>query len=259
MDDKFCWSLTSINTYRFCNKKFKLIYIDKVPQDKNITNSIHFVKGKFIHSIVENAIRSKFSMSKRTTYNPDKDLKVDTKELVKWTKIIDKYLKSDAYQNILKILGDKASLQTEQNIVQYDENNRKVFKGFIDLNAFADGHVLLVDWKSGKAKELEFNQLVLYAYSVIESLIKEGYEVKTVEVRFEFIEYPEFDRSLKLPLQEFLDSNIHLLELYGNAVDKSDNDSEWVKTEKQDKCRDCSVSVPCRQADFKDLSDFFKK
>lgn len=142
------YSYSKIATYNQCPKKFDFKYIQKI--EEPIKNKEALLKGKCIHSLIENY--------------PNLS---DNSLVPKYIDIFENFLKTK-YKVLLDIEHvSEEGIGLDKNLNPTDYKNGELFRGFIDYYAFINENtMIIVDWKTGKAKDLkyqDFTQVMFYA------------------------------------------------------------------------------------------------
>jgi len=213
------YSFSKISVYENCPRQFKYKYIDKLPTaPKDMTP---LLKGSAVHNILENY--------------PNKGTH---KLQEKYQFIVDEFLDSD-----YKKLFDYPNLR-EQAIALDDTLSPKpygknvLFRGYIDYMCFIDGILHIIDWKTGKLKDLKyqnFNQLLFYSIYMFKKYPK----VNQIKIRYVYIEH-KLENSILLD-RKYLSKYINDLI---TIIDKIENEKTFPKN-KQVLCNWCDYQEFC--------------
>lgn len=257
MHPKSKWSFSKLGSYNGCNRRFKYIYIDKVKLDREFEHSVPFIKGRFIHSRIEKLIASKVGLTSEKLYNPmvhnDDKINITIEDIIDWNKILDKFYNHEFYKGLITELVHSTFIGIEHKL-----DYKNLFLGFIDLVSVANGTLYIIDWKTGRSKDQSFNQLCSYAYIIIEELLDRGLEIDRVLLKYSFIEDPDYDRTIDLPINEFLDSHLESISRYSTTMDNlsvedatkgkfiADEDG-WKRTSNSSECTYCPVKSYCKK------------
>jgi ATP-dependent exoDNAse (exonuclease V) beta subunit len=182
-------SPSSINTYKQCPRKYYYSYIEKLPSRP----SIHLVRGKIVHSVLENFFKIHVSklpesnalfvlkvfindmieqywrkehkeLSSLGLTNPQLDFyHIETKDMINnWFGNFAKKMQTEMNAHSLPDSFNRLTPKTE---IEYKSENYGI-RGFIDAIHEKDGKIALMDYKTSKAPKIsrEYRlQLALYA------------------------------------------------------------------------------------------------
>lgn len=193
------YSFSKISTFKNCKYQFKLRYIDKIPEPKNTA----LVKGNKIHKALETLDTSKL----------EPELK----------QIANNFINSELGQNIFnKVSVNETRILLDSKAEPSSVYKESEFVGYIDKIIINNNHVELIDFKTGKYKDLiyqDFTQLILYALYVLQK-----YPLEFVRLRFVYVEH------LK---ENVLDFNKNSVNVYKtkllNDIQEIENCKEYVK------------------------------
>ena len=139
------YSFSKMCTFKQCPKRFKLSYIDKIKIEQK---SPSLAKGSLLHYMIENDITS---MSELCNYNVGDELKEQC------LNIYAKFKRSDIYANIMSerhiCTEMKYALDINLNHVSYN-SKEALLRVAIDRITFDGEGAHIIDWKSGKVKDL---------------------------------------------------------------------------------------------------------
>jgi ATP-dependent helicase/DNAse subunit B len=154
------FSHSKLETFYSCPFKFKLTYIDKIRP--KVETSIALLRGSYFHHLTE-----QYSVEQKP--NPDykipDDLRKDIEDLFERSLggLVGKYLNSDEFVTV----GTEVAFGLDEKFNPCNYYSKSaVFRGFIDKILKKDGEFWVVDWKTGKYKDLQyqsFEQVKLYA------------------------------------------------------------------------------------------------
>ncbi len=224
-------SPSSINTYKQCPRKYYYCYIEKLPS----TPSIHLVRGKLVHSVLENFF--KVNIEKLPEDNALFVLKVFINDMMEqqWRKehkelnslgltnpqlefyhIETKDMVHNWYANFTKkiqtemksfSLPESFTRLTPRTEIEYKSENYGI-RGFIDAIHEKDNEVILMDYKTSKhpriSKEYRL-QLGLYALMYHETHKKMPHKVgidflkfgeQIIDVDEELVNHAKFEAEL---------------------------------------------------------------
>lgn len=163
------YSVSKIECYQSCPKKFEFCYITK---PKVASSFYHLEKGKLWHSLIEMALKRKLKEFKKPLL---KELTHEDylRELANCLKFLKGSIFLVYLQDIMiykQLIEQRFSILDNGQVSLNNENN-PLFKGFIDLLQFNDHEVKISDWKTG-GKSIEkiqrfpksSFQLDVYAY-----------------------------------------------------------------------------------------------
>lgn len=155
------YSFSKIDSYNQCPRKFWNQYVEKLPRKQQDRTPL--LKGGAVHSILE--------------HFPEKS----THKLApKYHHVIAPFLESELGHHYLMRQSTREfnlGLTVDLEPTTYSDK-KALFKGSVDYVCIIDGVLHLIDWKTGKAKDLKwqsFDQLMMYAI-------------------YFFIRYPDIDR-----------------------------------------------------------------
>lgn len=143
------YSFSKMDTYVQCPKKFQFSYIDKLP--KKPQDLTPLLKGGAVHNILE--------------LHPEP---ATHKLAPQYQHIVDEFLATELGQKSLKtesVREYKLGIDKELKPCKYSDK-KALFRGIVDYIHTDENVLHLKDWKTGKAKELKwqnFSQLIFYA------------------------------------------------------------------------------------------------
>lgn len=235
------WSYSSLGTYRSgCKRLFKFSFVDRLKAPE--ADPYPFIKGKFLHYLLEKMVNSKFLNKDTKPYHPSKaSSKVTIDDILLWSEIINRLGRTEKFNNLLDQLSKADYVCVEYTI------SREGFIGFIDLCFVYKGLLVLIDWKSGTSKVGHFNQLSTYGYGILEDLLKKGIEINNIRMEYYYLEDPTNNEIKEMPIEEFLDTFIERLEVIKSAIDNCEVEDQWLPN--RDKCYNCRYKGPCDEID----------
>ncbi len=205
-------SPSSINTYKQCPRKYYYSYIEKLPAKP----SIHLIRGKIVHSVLENFF--KINISKLPEDNALFVLRVFINDMIEqyWRKehkelnsleltkpqldfyqIETKDMINNWYANFTKKiqaemktypLVNSFGRMTPKTEIKYTSEEYGI-RGFIDAVHEKDNEVILIDYKTSKAPKIsrEYRlQLALYALMYFET-----HQLMPDKVGIDFLKFGE--------------------------------------------------------------------
>ena len=257
-------SPSSINTYLQCPRKYFYSYILKLPRKE----SIHTIRGKIIHSVLEDLFRVDITKINEEQYYEELRLILINLFNYHWQENIDIFLKlsltkdkiKEYYNESLGMLNNylyRFCLKVENELktqtftqsfeklkpkteVQYFSEKHMV-QGFIDAITYKDQHVTLWDYKTSRRdviSEEYYLQLSIYAL-----LYYETHGVYPDQVGIDFLKHTEKTLPVTKDMIEKARETIHKV----HEKVKSDDIEEFPK----------HVSSLCKwnggQCDFYDM------
>lgn len=201
------YSFSKLSTYKSCSRKFKYVYIDKVPVEK--TDITALLKGGAIHSIIE--------------HYPEPS---NHKLADKYKDIVDKFISSRLGQKYLSINSTREydfGLTKSLQPCLYNDKDA-LFRGSIDYIAIIDNDLFLCDWKSGKQKDekyQDYNQLMFYAIYFFQKYPS----INKINISYVYVEHDEIENSLTLDRQYL---NNYISDLI-NLIKSAEHEVEFKK------------------------------
>lgn len=213
------YSYSRLSTHEQCARKFKYSYIDKIPV--GYVDRTALLKGGAVHSILENyPDKSTHKLAPKYQYIADKFIS---------TELAEKYLSVDSNREV------HFGLNKDLEPTEYRDKNA-IFRGKIDHVCIIDGVLYLIDWKTGKLKDIrwqDFRQLLFYAIYFFKKYSK----INKIKISYVYVEH-ESENDILLERQ-YLDKYTKELT---DMIDAAENDEEFRKSE----------SKLCEWCDFKD-------
>lgn len=216
------YSFSAMNTYIQCPRKYKYSKIDKIPSEN--TDRTALLKGSAIHDILE-----KFPESSSYKLAP------------KYQHIADKFIESNLGKKYIfseSIRELKFGLSTSLKECSFYNKDNTLFRGSIDHMCIIDDRLNLIDWKTGKYKDLkyqDFNQLIFYAIFIF----LKYEDLQEIRISFVYVEHNlENDLLLK---RENLKS--YIKEMI-TVIKDIENDKEFVKNPSR-LCEWCDFRIHC--------------
>lgn len=207
------YSYSKLSTYLQCPKKFKFSYIDKIKSD----DLQCLVKGRNIHKQLELINKDNFAESSpiiKNFLNHNLDIK---KQL---------------FNNNIK---KEFRFGLNENLEPCKYNKKSFYGGIIDL-IYIDDILTLVDYKTGKYKDIKYQDFYqLLSYSLFFFNHK---NVDKIKLRYLYVEHNQENclivdkRSVKSTKQWIL-----------NIVKNIENDSEFI----------CKYSTLCNYCQYKNF------
>ncbi len=246
------YSYSRISTFLQCPKKYEFTYIQNLPKQMN--NAL--IKGSKVHSIFENIdtfIKYKQTKSNNTSklgfnnttlvenvnssklennilINPKL---LNTFETQEYSSIVENFIKSPLGE-LLKYPNSREVeifLDKDFNPALKD----KYFVGYIDRVNFTNTGIEIIDFKTGKYKDIkyqDFNQLGLYGIYVMKK-----YNLDKVKLRYVYVEHNK-ENTLEIDIP-FINE---LTQKYKNIINELENTKEFKKC----------VTRLCDYCDYKD-------
>lgn len=218
------YSFSRIDVFQTCARKFKYKYIDKAP--KKPQNMEPILKGGAVHHILEN-------YPSPSTH----------KLAPKYQSVADKFLNTNLGKKLIFRESTREydlGLTKELKICSYSDKDA-LFRGSVDYIYFDGGTLHLIDWKTGKRKEIRwqsFDQLMFYA---IYFFIKYP-NLNTINISYVYVEHPEAQNPLKLERKYLENYEYKLLK----AITDIENEEVFAKTTKNIKlCPWCDFEEHC--------------
>lgn len=235
------WSYSSLGTYRSgCKRLFKFSFVDRLPAA--VDDPFMFIKGKFLHYLLEKMINRQFLSIDTKPYVPSKaSVKVTPELILQWSEIFNRLGRTDKFNDLLKMLNNADYVKCEYKI------SRNGFIGFIDLCFVYKGLLVLIDWKSGASKVGHFNQLSTYGYGIIEDLLTLGIEINEIQMEYYYVEDSGNNEIKKMPVEQFLEEFYERLVVIKSAIDNVEVEEDWLPN--RDKCGFCKYKGPCEEID----------
>lgn len=224
------YSFSKISLWNQCPKKFKYKYIDKIEQTE--INDKSLKRGLSFHSILEN-------------YNGEESSIIDDTifRFVK-SELGQKYLISQVLDKSIRELQIGLKYEDGKFIIVDNCSYSKslAFYGKIDYVCIIDNVLNLIDWKSGKYKDIkyqDYNQLLYYA---IYFFLKEP-KINKIRISFVYIEH--FLENDMILSREYLDK-------YIQSFKESISNVEYSNFEKKPNmfCSNCPFNEYCKNDKF---------
>jgi CRISPR/Cas system-associated exonuclease Cas4 (RecB family) len=215
------YSFSRLGCHDGCNRQFKYKYIDKIPEGPRDMTAL--LKGGAVHSILE--------------YYP----KTTTHKLApKYQHIADKFVTSRLGAKYLtKESTRELRFGLDENLEPCGYSYKKaIFRGSIDFVAPVNDLLHLIDWKTGKLKDIRwqnFNQLMFYAIY----FFKRYPSINHIKISYVYIEHDtENDVLLERQyLQNYIDQLMELIHC-------TENDTEFKKNPTK-LCDWCPYQLHC--------------
>lgn len=217
------YSFSRMSTFTQCPYRFKLHYIDKVPEEENPISLMALRKGSKVHSLLENYPK----------------IETETKSF----DIVEKFVRSKVAEPYLDAILNESpnkrefafGLTKDFEPTTYDSPDA-LFHGKIDLICTVNGMLNLVDYKTGKAKEQtdqDYSQLMLYAIYFFQKTTLD-------EIRISFV-YVEHDHENSLVLKrQYLE---HYKDIFLKLVERIET-SDYSR-QKSYLCKYCPYADKC--------------
>ncbi len=215
------YSFSRISTYQQCPRKFKYKYVDGA--DKEPVNLQPVLKGGCIHHILEH-------YPKQSTH----------KLQPQYQHIVDKFLSTNLGKRLMFRESTREydfGLTEELEPCAY--SNDAMFRGSVDYLYFDEDVLHLIDWKSGKHRDLRwqsFDQLMFYAVYFFIKFSK----LQKIHVHYVYVEHDTLPNSLPMDRAHLDRYKLNLLENIHNI----ENDETFTK-KKTKLCDWCEYSMHC--------------
>lgn len=235
------WSYSSLGTYRSgCKRLFKFSFVDRLPAPAD--DPFMFIKGKFLHYLLEKMINKQYLNIETKAYLPSKASPKVTPDLIlQWSEVFNRLGRTERFNDLLKMLNNAEYVKCEYKI------SRTGFIGFIDLCFVYKGLLVLIDWKSGSSKVGHFNQLSTYGYGIIEDLLSRGIEINEIQMEYFYVEDTANNEVKRMPIEQFLDEFYERLVVIKSAIDNVEVEDQWLPN--RSKCDYCRYKEPCNALD----------
>lgn len=203
------YSYSKLSVYEQCPFRYKLEYIDKIPQPDCDRTAL--IKGSKIHSILEKI--EDFVYSPKGEYHD----------------IVKNFMNSELGKDILsKPSIREHEIKLDENFLANDSLKRDEtrFVGYIDrinLSKGSDAEVELIDYKTGKYKDpiyQDYAQLIYYGIYIFDKYK----DIEKLKLRFVYVEH-SLENTLMLERKTI---NIHLNKLK-SKIQKIETDSVFKK------------------------------
>lgn len=243
--DHSYFSHSKLGTFNKCKRSYKYKYIDKVKVDSK-DDAIHFIKGRTIHNLLENHYGNSEGIDKNVSYQLSA---ISTNDILKWNDIHKSFINSELGIAIKDSCSNSKVVATEERL----EFNDKVFTGSVDFLYITDNVLNIIDWKTGKYKELPFTQLATYAYYMINKYYS-THKFDKVVLRYVFVEHGK-THDLEMDLREFLLTFENVLDGIRNTINLIEIEKEW-KITSNSNCRFCSYKEHCDNDESSSFDDW---
>jgi hypothetical protein len=217
------YSFSKLSTHKQCNRKFRYTYIDKLKKD--VLKSSALIKGDTIHSILE--------------CYPEKS---NHKLAQQFEPIVHNFVKSSLGKKYLEqasIKEMKFALTKDLQPTEYSKKDA-MFRGFIDCICVIDKTLNLIDWKTGKYKDIkyqDFDQLAFYSIYFFQRYP----DISKIKISFVYVEHDDLENDIILERQYLGQYIDQLLTLISNV----EEDVQYKK----------NINKLCHWCDFKTYCD----
>lgn len=165
------YSFSAMSTYAQCPRKYKYLKIDKIdPGPRDMTA---LLKGGAVHDILE-----KYPIESTHKLAP------------KYQSIADKFIQSRLGELYLKensIREFKFSLDNKLEFRSFNDKN-SMFRGAIDHITIIDNKLHIIDWKTGKYREQQYQDYTQLIYYAVILFIKYQ-NVDEITISFVYVEH----------------------------------------------------------------------
>lgn len=233
------YSYSKISTFIQCPKKYEYQYLIGIP---GLPKTEALVKGGDIHLILENI--EKYQEYQKTGCFDIAENIDDLQEIFdnpKYIQIVDNFINSPLGE-ILKCQSSREVeifLDKDFNPTETD----KYFVGYIDRINLTKNGIEIIDFKTGKYKDIryqDFNQLGLYGIYIIKK-----YNLKSLKLRYVYVEH---NKENTLDIDNTFIEN--LISKYKGIINELENTKEF-KQCKTKLCDYCPFKLHC----FKDIGE----
>lgn len=216
-----------------CKRKFKLSYIDKIPVS---SENKALEKGNFIHLLLEAEISKSESVHEEIQNYEFKLL--NDEDITLCYNIVQTLKDTDYFKNLLSIGESRKSdihcekgfsfledwIAIDKYINKEDEEYLEcIMRGFIDLLILGSSSAVVIDYKTGKAKDMRYQsweQSELYALWVMSKYSN----IKNVKVIYYYIEHDTVNSKIYTR-----DELTVLRTKFAKRLDKIENEIEFPK------------------------------
>lgn len=188
------YSFSKISTYKSCPRKFKFQYIDKIGKYED---SPALIKGRTIHYLIENSVGIVLSPEDYTEEMKQNILDypetLDIKKNFEESELGKKYL-----QDIDKTPIQEFKIGLSHLLEAKDYDKTSMFNGIVDYICVKSGVLYLVDFKSGRYKEvryMDYSQLLYYAIYFFQR-----YGIQKIVISFVYVEH-NLENDIELDIQ----------------------------------------------------------
>lgn len=247
------WSISKLYIFNGCYQRGKYQYIDRIKTPEQ--DAIHFVKGRFVHTLFDRDIIRKVFPDQPLPkmYSLDKYPDIEAEDVLKWNKVFRTFTSTQFYIDLIKDLNLATYVHTEMEI------NLPLFTGFIDLFYIKDKILITKDWKTGKFKE-EQNRVQVLIYTLyLLMVLSTKYEIIGVKNSYVFVESPETpevgDKEPVMLKEFFEELKPHLDKIVGiqDKIQECMITGEWDRNFK--KCEYCAFKIHCDTEHKSEIDD----
>jgi CRISPR/Cas system-associated exonuclease Cas4 (RecB family) len=215
------YSYSRISTYQQCPLKFKFKYVDKVKVPFVYSEAL--IKGGTLHHILE--------------HHPEKSTH---KHQEKYQSVADEFINSDVGKDLLSRESKREldiGLTKDLEPCEYS-SKEAMFRGSVDYFTMKDDYLWIVDWKSGKEKDLKWQSFDQNMWYALYFFIMYG-KLDKIKITYQYIEHNNADNSVIMERQYLLNYKTSLID----NINKIENDTEFKLKE----------SALCPYCDFQDI------
>ena len=218
------YSFSRIDAHRHCPKKFQYKYVDKIPE--GYTDRSALLKGGAVHSILEH-----FPDTSPHKLAPD------------FQHVVDKFLLTDKAKRLLfrtSVREHDFGITENFEICEYNDKNA-MFRGSVDFITMTDVGLILVDWKTGKAKDKiyqDYTQLMWYAVYFFLKYTK----INSIIISYVYVEHENISNDLHLTRENLENYKNTLIE----SIQKIETDEVFPKN-KSRLCDWCAFKDHCQK------------
>lgn len=178
------YSFSKIHTFFDCQKKFEFTYVNKVDIDKEYSDPIYYVRGRFLHAYIADRLNGGDGMKV-------KGGGIDTDDKLNLVDHADTTLENEYIAMSYDFDNNHIEhyISLDKNLEPNTKKARSAISGYVDYFAIQDDFAMIVDWKTGKyRKEPDFTQLELYAIWLFQSHT----QIKEIDIVFYYVEHNKF-------------------------------------------------------------------
>lgn len=217
------YSFSRLSSFIACPRRYYYQYVNPLSQEVG-EPSIYLEKGSYIHSLLEHYVRHYKNHKEFLTVEQIKQIYHNELEyphnfmsnILEFEEVFNNYIKTDRFRGFIY---NASSIEVEEYLeLKIPNTNITLFRGYVDLYIILESNKWIIDYKSGKDKEYEAEQLKLYA---IMEMIK--YNTRNVIVSYEKLEH-ETKNDYNISYEEayrYLDELINLI-LVIESIDHQD-------------------------------------
>lgn len=152
-----------------------------------------------------------------------------------------------------EVLNTKAIIvENDEDVFNnFEHSGLKVYSKLDLLYIDVDGYYVIVDWKTGKYSESDKEQLLVYAWYVVQ---RYGIPLSRIKGRVEYLlegQFEEvlFDNENLEYIKSRVDNDLKIINYYliDTDINEAKEKSEFYKTESEWKCKSCKFRLLCKR------------